>query len=52
MTRRAHLTRRPALAALLAALALVAAGCSGDNQSGDSVTDNQQRTSPPTASPS
>ncbi len=47
----AGMTRRPALAALFAAVALLASGCS-DNQSGDSVTDNQQRTSPPSASPS
>jgi hypothetical protein len=35
----------------LAAAALLSAGCNG-NQSGDSVTDNQDRVSPPTASPS
>ena len=35
----------------LAALALLSAGCSG-NQSGDSYTDNQDRVTPPTASPS
>ena len=47
----ATMTSRPALAALLAAVALLAAGCSG-NQSGDSVTDNQERVTPPSASPS
>ena len=42
---------RPAAALALAALALLTAGCSG-SQSGDSVTDNQDRGTPPTASPS
>ena len=40
-----------ALAALLAAVALLAAGCN-DSQSGDSFTDNQDRVTPPSASPS
>ncbi len=45
------MTFRPALAALLAVVALLSAGCNS-NQSGESVTDNQNRNAPPSASPS
>jgi hypothetical protein len=45
------LTRVTASVALAALAVLTVGACSG-NQSGDSVTDNQDRVTPPTASPS